>query len=70
MRAAPPIQTSELTAVRARSELDLADGIPEVLALDLSDLELERGGLARAVGAGEGARTPGGAYEGLRQYNI
>ena len=39
-------------------ELDLADGLPEVLALGLRDLELERRGLARAVSARERARTP------------
>ena len=47
-------------AVR-RLERELADGVVEVLALDLGDLELERRRPARAVGAGEGARTPGGA---------
>ena len=45
-----------------RSELDPADGLPEVLALELGDLELERGRLAGAVGAGERTRAPRGAY--------
>ena len=44
-----------------RLERELADGVVEVLALDLGDLELERRRPARAVGAGKGARTPGGA---------
>ena len=44
---------------KARLELDLADGLPEVLSLDLGDLELERRGLARAVPGGEGAGAPG-----------
>ena len=45
-----------------RSELDPADGLPEVLALELGDLELERGRLAGAVGARKGTRAPRGAY--------
>ena len=49
---------------KARLELDLADGLPEVLSLDLGDLELERRGLARAVPGGEGAGAPGGTCGG------
>ena len=45
-----------------RSELDPADGLPEVLALELCDLKLERGRLAGAVGAREGTSAPRGAY--------
>lgn len=44
-----------------RLELDLGDALVERLALDVRELELERARLARAVGAGERARTPGGA---------
>lgn len=43
------------------SELDLLDDAVEVLALDLGELELERGRLARAVGARERAGAPRGA---------
>ena len=43
---------------RCCSELDPADGLPEGLALDLGDLELECGGLARAIGARESASAP------------
>ena len=39
-------------------ELELADELPEGLALDGSELELEGRGLARAIGAGEGSSTP------------
>lgn len=42
--------------------LDLTDGVPERLALDLSNLELEGRGLAGTVAASEGAGTPGRAY--------
>jgi hypothetical protein len=37
----------------------LGNGLVERLALDVGKLELECGRRARAVGAGEGARTPG-----------
>lgn len=37
----------------------LGDGLVEALALDLGDLELEGGRLARAIGTGEGTSTPG-----------
>lgn len=40
--------------------LDLGDLLPERLALDGSDLELERGGLAGSVSAGESTGAPGG----------
>ena len=45
------------------SELDLLDDAVEVLALDLGELELERGRLARAVGACERAGAPRGACD-------
>lgn len=37
----------------------LGDGLVEGLALSLGDLDLEGGGLARAVGTSEGTSTPG-----------
>ena len=43
-------------------ELDTADGLPEMLALELCDLELERGRLAGAVGASKSTRAPRGAW--------
>ena len=47
--------------MQVRLELVLGDDLPELLALDLGDLELECGGLARAVAASVGAGAPGGA---------
>jgi len=35
------------------------DALVELLALDLSNLELERAGLPRAISTGKGTRTPG-----------
>lgn len=53
--------TTRTTIEQDKEEfLDLGDLLPERLALDGSDLELERGGLAGSVSAGEGAGAPGG----------
>ena len=42
----------------AHLERNLVGGVPEELALERRDLELERRGLPRAVSSGEGARAP------------
>ena len=42
-----------------RSELDPADGLPEVLALDCGELKLKLGWLAGAVSSSERACSPG-----------
>ena len=42
-------------------EVNLGDDVKELLALGLGDLELERGGLARAVATSVGAGAPRGA---------
>jgi len=41
-----------------RLELDLGDGLPEVFAMGCSDLKLEVGHLAGAVGTSKGASAP------------
>ena len=41
--------------------MSLGNGLVEGLALGSSNAELEGSGLARAVSAGEGTSTPGGA---------
>lgn len=41
------------------SKLHLADGLPEVLALDRGELELKLGWLAGAVSSSERACSPG-----------
>ena len=55
------MQVRDDKLMRVRLELVLGDYLPELLALDLGDLELERGGLARAVAASVGAGAPRGA---------
>ena len=50
-----------------RLEGNLLDRVPEVLALEGSKLELERGRLPRAVGASKGASTPWRATTDLSQ---
>lgn len=39
-------------------EIDLGNGLPEVLALGLGDVKLELGRSARAVGASKGTSAP------------
>jgi len=48
-----------------RSLAQLGNVAVEALALDLGDLKLELGGLARTIGTSESARTPGRATVGL-----
>lgn len=45
----------------------LGNNLVELLALNGGDLELERAGLARAIGSGKGASTPGASTVNLRQ---
>ena len=52
------MQVRDGKLMRVRLELVLGDDLPELLALDLGDLEFERRGLARAVTASVGAGAP------------
>ena len=58
------MQVRDDKLMRVRSELVLGDDLPELLALDLGDLELERGGLAGTVAASKGAGAPRGTWGG------
>ena len=52
-----------------RLERNLLDGVPEVLALESGELELERRGRARAISAREGACAPWRAAADLAEVS-
>ena len=56
------MQVRDGKLMRVRLELVLGDDLPELLALGLRDLKLERGGLAGAVAASESAGAPRGTW--------